>query len=222
MVAFVVLLLINTLNVIPSLWVDGINQANVFLLTAVMVALGLRTPVSRLQTLRWAMRPTLASLVIFVFGIMLGYTLVWGSTPFLGEVEATSNPGYSAAALSGGSTQITAGEAIFIDIGCAKCHVPTLTTADGRPVHLYSDLLLHDLGPALDDKVVQGEATGREWRTTPLWGLGSRHQYLHDGRARTIHDAIVAHGGEAAVVTSRYTSLTPEEVEALTAFLQSR
>ena len=90
-------------------------------------------------------------------------------------------------------------------IGCAKCHTPSLPVGN-RLVFLYSDLLLHTMGPALDDKVVQGEATGSEWRTTPLWGLGALSRYLYDGRAVTLRDAIVAHGGEASEILRHFSS----------------
>ncbi len=84
---------------------------------------------------------------------------------------------------------------------------------------LYSDLLLHDLGPDLDDKVVQGHAGGRDWRTTPLWGLGLRPRLLHDGRAHTIAEAIAAHGGEAAAARTRFAAISADDREALLAFL---
>ena len=89
----------------------------------------------------------------------------------------------------------------------------------GGPVPLYSDLLLHDLGPALDDAVVQGQATGRHWRTTPLWGLRMRSRFLHDARAETLSVAITAHGGEAATHAARFRTLSEAEREALLAFL---
>ncbi|HEV2774187.1 MAG TPA: di-heme oxidoredictase family protein, partial [Solirubrobacteraceae bacterium] len=66
---------------------------------------------------------------------------------------------------------------------------PALTARGGKAVRLYSDLLLHDMGRALDDRVVQGSAAGADWRTTPLWGLGDRARFLHDGRARSIEAA---------------------------------
>jgi CxxC motif-containing protein (DUF1111 family) len=100
----------------------------------------------------------------------------------------------------------------------AFCHTPSLDSPAG-PVHLYSDLLLHDVGPDLDDKVVQSGATGRDWRTTPLWGLSARPRFLHDGRATTVTEAIVAHGGEAALARQRFRELPPEERKALLAFL---
>jgi len=112
------------------------------------------------------------------------------------------------------------GAAVFEQTGCAACHVPTLT-ARTRDVPLYSDLLLHDMGRALDDRVVQGSAAGPEWRTTPLWGLGDRIRFLHDGRARSIEAAILAHGGEAQRATRRFRALSDEARRRLLAFLRS-
>jgi CxxC motif-containing protein (DUF1111 family) len=108
--------------------------------------------------------------------------------------------------------------ALFSTLGCDACHTPSLPLGDRR-LWLYSDLLLHDLGPDLDDKVVQGQAGGRDWRTAPLWGLGARRRFLHDGRARTIIDAILAHGGEAAPAKQRFLRLSPQDSDALLAFL---
>src|SRR5262245_1807678 len=114
-----------------------------------------------------------------------------------------------------------AGRTLFTSTGCAACHTPTLPTADGRDVPLYSDLLLHDMGTALDDRVTQGSARGKDWRTTPLWGLGARPRYLHDGRATTIKDAILAHDGEAADAARGFRRLTGSEEAALLAFLSA-
>ncbi len=114
-----------------------------------------------------------------------------------------------------------AGEAVFVQTGCNACHVATLSRAT-RDVPLYSDLLLHDMGRALDDRVVQGTARGAEWRTAPLWGLSSRPRYLHDGRADSIDAAIVAHGGEASVSARRFAKLPEAERRALLDFLRSR
>jgi CxxC motif-containing protein (DUF1111 family) len=110
------------------------------------------------------------------------------------------------------------GATLFRATGCAACHTPSLTLGQRR-AWLYSDLLLHDLGPDLDDKMVQGQANGRDWRTTPLWGLGTRPRLLHDGRARTIAEAILAHGGEAAAARQRFHLLLSEERDALLTFL---
>ena len=77
------------------------------------------------------------------------------------------------------------------------------------------------MGPALDDGVVQGQARGSQWRTTPLWGLGVRSRFLHDGRARSVQEAILAHGGEADAAVRHYRGLRPDEQEALLRLLGS-
>ena len=113
------------------------------------------------------------------------------------------------------------GAAVFEQAGCAACHVPALTARGGKAVPLYSDLLLHDMGRALDDRVVQGSAAGADWRTTPLWGLGDRLRFLHDGRARSVEAAILAHGGEAERAVRRFRALAAEPRRRLLAFLRS-
>jgi CxxC motif-containing protein (DUF1111 family) len=118
------------------------------------------------------------------------------------------------------STSPVAGQKVFDRLGCDVCHVPTLGTGQLR-VNLYSDLLLHDMGPALDDHVVQGRASGSDWRTAPLWGLATRTRYLHDGRATTLTAAIEAHGGEAAPARKRFTELSATQRASLLAFLKS-
>jgi len=110
---------------------------------------------------------------------------------------------------------------VFHAIGCADCHLPSLRAAD-QAIPLYSDLLLHDVGRDLDDSVVQGQARGREWRTTPLWGLGARERFLHDGRASNISAAITSHGGEAEAAVQRFRALTPHDRADLLAFLAAR
>lgn len=133
------------------------------------------------------------------------------------------------------TAQVQEGDRIFTEIGCATCHVPTLMTGpnnipqlDRKAANLYSDLLLHDMGEGLADNRSEGEATGTEWRTTPLWGtrlvgdfLGGEEFYLHDGRARSLHDAIILHGGESQASTDRYNSLDAADQQALIAFLKS-
>lgn len=116
------------------------------------------------------------------------------------------------------------GEAIFLRAGCAGCHA-VLHTADGRPVRAYTDLLLHNLGPGLDDGVGEGAAAPAEWRTAPLWGLGSQLRaggLLHDGRARTVEEAVAWHGGEADRSRARYAALSPVERRLLDSFLLTR
>ena len=114
-----------------------------------------------------------------------------------------------------------AGSSLFSQLGCTACHTPSLTTADGRDVPLYSDLLLHDMGPTLDDGVEQGSAHGQDWRTTPLWGLSSRGRFLHDGRATSIGTAVLAHDGSAARSAAAFRRLASDEREVLLAFLKS-
>ena len=125
---------------------------------------------------------------------------------------------------------------LFRSVGCASCHVPELRTGNSsvpalsnRTVALYSDLLLHDMGDALADHRPDGQASGREWRTTPLWGLRLIRQFLngdafllHDGRARTIEEAILLHGGEAQRSRDGFNALTPAERAALVDFVGSR
>jgi len=103
---------------------------------------------------------------------------------------------------------------VFNQVGCGVCHVARLDN-----VPLYSDLLIHDMGRALDDGVVQGQARGSDWRTTPLWGLSQRSRFLHDGRARTVEAAILAHSGEADPAVTRFRALADDDRAALLAFL---
>ena len=100
----------------------------------------------------------------------------------------------------GGADSIERGRELFGNIGCALCHTPTLATGNStvaalrnQPVNLYSDLLVHDMGPGLADGVSQGQAGPREFRTAPLWGLGQRIFFLHDGRTSDLLEAIRAH-----------------------------
>jgi CxxC motif-containing protein (DUF1111 family) len=128
------------------------------------------------------------------------------------------------------------GRQLFSDIDCSKCHTPEFQTGPSpiaalrnRPVQLYSDLLLHDMGDGLADNRPDGQANGREWRTAPLWGLRLMRRFLngeafllHDGRARNIEDAILQHGGEAAISRNLFTLLTRAQKDALLDFVESR
>jgi CxxC motif-containing protein (DUF1111 family) len=128
------------------------------------------------------------------------------------------------------------GERIFADVGCADCHVPELRTGPStiaavahQPVRLYSDLLLHDLGDGLADGRGDGDATGREWRTAPLWGLRLMRSFLngeafllHDGSARTVEEAIRLHGGEAQRARDAFVALPEADRAALLDFVESR
>jgi CxxC motif-containing protein (DUF1111 family) len=134
-----------------------------------------------------------------------------------------------------GSPDVVAGEALFAQTQCSRCHVPTLTTGasriaslDRKMFHPYTDLLLHDMGPELDDGYTEGIALTSEWRTPPLWGAGlaeaaqgGRAFYLHDGRARSLREAIELHGGEAAASREAFRRLTPAEQVLVLVFLRS-
>ncbi|HSN83838.1 MAG TPA: di-heme oxidoredictase family protein [Polyangiales bacterium] len=112
------------------------------------------------------------------------------------------------------------GERSFLRIGCAKCHVPSLRGPRGA-IPAYTDLLVHDMGDELADGFPMGQASGREFRTQPLWGITAVSPYLHDGRAATLEEAIRWHGGEAESIRDAYLALDPEEKRDLIAFLES-
>jgi CxxC motif-containing protein (DUF1111 family) len=129
---------------------------------------------------------------------------------------------------------VRAGARQFLDLGCASCHQPSHVTGDddnpalaGQVIFPYTDLLLHDMGPDLSDVRPDGLAGGSEWRTPPLWGLGlneavNGHEFfLHDGRARSVEEAILWHGGEAETSKNGFVNLTAEQREQLLSFLGS-
>jgi CxxC motif-containing protein (DUF1111 family) len=127
------------------------------------------------------------------------------------------------------------GERLFHEAGCSGCHMATLRTGttrgvpevSGQVIHPYTDLLLHDMGPELADERPDFKATGSEWRTAPLWGIGlvktvnGHTNFLHDGRARSVLEAILWHGGEAEAARDRVRQLPAEQRAALVAFLES-
>lgn len=131
--------------------------------------------------------------------------------------------------------QVQSGARLFASIGCAACHTPTLHTGEyadvpvlaHQTIHPFTDLLLHDMGDALADGRPDFRANEREWRTPPLWGIGltvivNRHtRFLHDGRARSLEEAVLWHGGEAQHAQTRFVHLSATERAALLAFLQS-
>jgi len=134
-----------------------------------------------------------------------------------------------------------AGLQTFVSIGCAKCHVASYTTAakvqlptnftgglspmvasmSEQSISPYSDFLVHDMGPLLADGVPMGQASGSQWRTTPLWGLSRRTLYLHDGRTSNLITAITLHGGEASTVISNFKALSASDQADLLDFLNS-
>ena len=131
--------------------------------------------------------------------------------------------------------QVRTGEALFGEAGCAACHTPTLRTGvlvgvpevSHQTIHPYTDMLLHDMGEGLADGRPDFLATGREWRTPPLWGIGltlriqGHTLFLHDGRARSLMEAIMWHGGEAARSREAVRAMDKEDRQALIAFLES-
>ena len=131
----------------------------------------------------------------------------------------------------GGFNSISRGKGLFSSIGCALCHTPSLRTGNAtvdalrfQTANLFSDLLVHDMGVGLADGVSQGAAGGREFRTAPLWGLGQRIFFLHDGRTDDLKDAIREHastGSEANAVISRFNALSEFQKQDLLNFLRS-
>ncbi len=118
------------------------------------------------------------------------------------------------------SAESEAGAELFGQIGCDGCHVPALASERGR-LPVYSDLLLHDMGPELADGIVMKEASGSEFRTQPLWGIAAVGPYLHDGSADTLAEAIARHGGEAATSRDSYLALSSSERDRIVTFLRS-
>lgn len=127
-----------------------------------------------------------------------------------------------------GEPSIERGRQLFGQAGCVHCHRPALPLASGGSAAAYTDLLLHDLGPGLADGRPDFAASGRHWRTAPLWGLGrvpginEHSQYLHDGRARSLLEAVLWHDGEARASRQRFAALSRTDREAVLAFVASR
>lgn len=131
--------------------------------------------------------------------------------------------------------KVIAGKETFENINCAACHRPTMETGYSpisvlsyKTFHPYTDLLLHDMGSELDDGYTEGHAKSSEWRTAPLWGLGlskdsqgGKYYLMHDGRAKSIDEAIQLHGGEAANSRDMYNNLSKSEKDELIQFLES-
>lgn len=133
-----------------------------------------------------------------------------------------------------GDPDVPKGETIFFDLGCNLCHASVIETADhelpelrNQVIQPFTDLLLHDMGEGLADHRRDFQATGREWRTAPLWAIGltitvlGRQNYLHDGRARTLEEAILWHDGEAKNAKEGFMNLPAEERGKLIKFLSS-
>jgi CxxC motif-containing protein (DUF1111 family) len=149
---------------------------------------------------------------------------------FLGPpIPSTTTPG--------GAASISRGKGLFTSVGCSGCHTPSMTTGNSPvaalsnvTVNLYSDLALHHMGPGLADGVSQGQAAGDQFRTAPLWGVGQRLFFLHDGRTSNIVTAIIDHfsngnsqyqSSEAQVAASHFTELSAASQQDLVNFLRS-
>ena len=131
--------------------------------------------------------------------------------------------------------QVVRGRTLFSTASCVACHTPSFTTSAYHPkgelrnqtIRPYTDLLLHDMGPGLADSMAEGDATGAEWRTAPLWNIGltagvaGGEGYLHDGRARTIEEAILWHGGEAEQAKENFRKMSATDREAVVKFIRS-
>lgn len=132
-------------------------------------------------------------------------------------------------------TQVQQGKALFINAGCAKCHIPDMRTAvnvafpaiSNQLIHPYTDMLLHDMGDDLADNRPDFKANGNEWRTAPLWGIGltqrvnGHSNFLHDGRARNVLEAVMWHGGEALTAKNKVKAMTANERNTLIKFIDS-
>jgi CxxC motif-containing protein (DUF1111 family) len=129
---------------------------------------------------------------------------------------------------------VTEGERLFAAFGCTACHLPSLPVDAARlpgdppsSIAAYTDLLLHDMGERLADGRPDGLASGSEWRTAPLWGIGlaeavnGHTRFLHDGRARNLAEAILWHGGEAEAAKEAFRTASADRRAALLAFLSS-
>lgn len=133
------------------------------------------------------------------------------------------------------NVQVLRGKQLFHQSQCTACHVPKHVTGklkgfpelSKKTIRPYTDLLLHDMGPGLADNRPDFDATGREWRTPPLWGIGliptvnGHTTYLHDGRARNLSEAVLWHGGEAERAKQHFVNMTKADRDALLAFLES-
>lgn len=163
-----------------------------------------------------------------------------GATPELSDVELEYMTRYlSALGVRArrdlDDPQALQGETLFTAAGCEQCHTPQHTTSPYHPmaelrsqtIRPYTDLLLHDMGPGLADNMGEGDASGSEWRTAPLWSIGYTSEvsggeaYLHDGRARTLEEAILWHGGEAEAAKENFRTMSAADRAALVKFLES-
>lgn len=154
-------------------------------------------------------------------------------TAFMGFMRflAPPTPACGAAQLPACSASVNTGSSLFSSIGCAACHTPSLTTGlstiaalNHRPVNLFSDLAVHHMGTGLEDHITQGTAGPDEFRTSPLWGLGQRAFFLHDGRTSDLLQTIMDHGSsgsEAQGVVAMFSKLSTTQKQDILNFLRS-
>jgi CxxC motif-containing protein (DUF1111 family) len=117
------------------------------------------------------------------------------------------------------------GARLFAQTGCAQCHRMTLRVGSDEVIHPYTDLLVHDMGAGLADRDVAGSAARDEWRTAPLWGMNAAYvsgqpRLLHDGRARSVDEAVLWHGGEGHIASERFARLSADERRTLVSWIQ--
>jgi len=164
-------------------------------------------------------------------------------TDYLSDIEKFAafmrflKPAQPSTTSPGGATSIANGRAVFASVGCSLCHTPQLVTntstvaaLSNQPPNIYSDLALHNMGPGLADGIQQGEAGSQDFRTAPLWGLGQRLFFLHDGRTSSLITAIFAHSSgssqtgnvsEANAVINNFANQTGRDQQDLLNFLRS-
>ncbi len=195
--------------------------------------------ISQRKHLPFVPQETTTETLVAWFGKIFSFPLALAQGPFFGRVvpdeddipdpEMTNNDLLNLVTMShllavpkpDPLTETTSDGAFwFSEIGCTSCHIQSLRSPLG-PIPLYSDLLLHDMGPDLQDGLEFGLATSSEFRTQPLWGIGVVGPYLHDGRADTLDEAIRFHGGEALTAKNNYENLTETQRHNLVLFLES-
>jgi CxxC motif-containing protein (DUF1111 family) len=155
-----------------------------------------------------------------------------------GDKVTAQTPAQNAAELAAENamqSRVKRGGELFTAARCTACHTPTLNTGSAhkfaelrnQTIRPYSDLLLHDMGADLADNYPQGAATGQEWRTAPLWGIGllktinANTRYLHDGRARTVEEAVLWHGGQGAKSRDRFKALSADDRQKMVDFINA-
>ncbi|MDX1932627.1 MAG: di-heme oxidoredictase family protein [Capsulimonadales bacterium] len=198
-------------------WKSQISSLTVFAADAYLHEMGITTPLFPIDLLPQGKAIPGADTVPEPEDDGADIPLFAGFMRFLGPPTTETDPAAERGAVT------------FQKVGCVSCHIPELPTGKsesealaGRRIALYSDLLLHDMGPGLADGIRQGQATGSEFRTAPLWGIRLRKFLLHDGRAGSIREAIDWHGGEASQVIANFRRLNSGDAADLIRFVETR